>query len=118
MAISSDQPISAANLKAVVEKLMVGGYLPEVLAIHNKGESLSNSYSIKKIITDRFKRLELYVEYSSRVHQVIIPNSAGKYHISDEYPDMYIEVKVYNGSDLNIDSNYVMDVYKIIGLPF
>ena len=31
---------------------------------------------------------------------------------------MYIEVKVYNGSDLNIDSNYVMDVYKIIGLPF
>ena len=31
---------------------------------------------------------------------------------------MYIEVKVYNGSDLNIDSNYAMDVYKIIGLPF
>ena len=31
---------------------------------------------------------------------------------------MYIEVKVYNGSDLNIDSNYIMDVYKIIGLPF
>ena len=52
------------------------------------------------------------------MHQVIIPNSAGKYHISNEYPDMYIEVAVYNGSDLNIDSNYSMDVYKIIGLPF
>lgn len=37
MAISSDQPISAANLKAVVEKLM-GGYLPEVLAIENSSK--------------------------------------------------------------------------------
>ena len=35
MAISSDQPISAANLKAVVEKLMGGGYLPETLLAFN-----------------------------------------------------------------------------------
>ena len=31
---------------------------------------------------------------------------------------MYIEVTVYNGSKINIYSNYSMDVYKIIGLPF
>ena len=116
--MQDNQPISAGNLKAALDGLTGGGYLPEVLAIHNNGEALSSSYSIKKIITDRFKRLELYVEYGSRVHQVIIPNQAGKYRISNEYPDMYIEVTVYNGSNLNIDSNYSMDVYKIIGLPF
>mgnify|MGYP003377719075 FL=1 len=78
-----------------------------------------------KIFTDRFKRLELYVERKGRAHQVIqaiIPNSAGKYHISDEYPDMYIEVRV-TGDSLNdfriiFDSNYDINVYKIIGLPF
>lgn len=31
---------------------------------------------------------------------------------------MYIGVEVYNGSDLRIYSNYSMDMYKIIGLPF
>ena len=36
MAISFDQPISAANLKAVVEKLMGGGDLPETLVAVSK----------------------------------------------------------------------------------
>ena len=75
-------------------------------------------YSIKKTIIDRFKRLELYINYDGGVHQVIIPNSAGEYHISNKYPDMYLEIADYNDSDRTIRSNYSIDLYKIIGLPF
>lgn len=117
MAISSEQPISAANLKAVVEKLMGGGYLPEVLAIYNNGKSLSSSYAIKRAIIDRFKRLELYISFGVETRQVIIPSSAGEYHVSDKHPDMYLKVAVYNDSIL-INSNYSIEMYKIIGLPF
>lgn len=52
------------------------------------------------------------------MHQVIIPNSAGEYHISDKRPDMYLKIEDYNDSDRMIYSNYSIDVHKIIGLPF
>ena len=86
MAISGDAPVSADNLKAVVDKLMGGGYLPELLFMSNASIDLSDTaVIIYKDIGD-FKEFVLYLKamagngYSCTVK---LPAKAGSYTLGD-----------------------------------
>lgn len=79
MAISSDQPISAANLKAVVEKLM-GGYFNEVVWAGGLASSCMVGGDL-----GRFKEFKVEREYQE---SVTIPAVAGEHKVGDNYFDI------------------------------
>lgn len=80
MAISSDQPISAANLKAVVDKLM-GGYLPETLVANCHMYMYESSYIEFFADLSRYSKLEVTVCIDSAVYQGMVDPTLGDHQL-------------------------------------
>lgn len=85
MSISNDQPISAGNLKAALDSLMGGGYLPELLFLSDSYIDLSDrSVTIYKGNGD-FKEFALYLMTMGGDYYctVKLPAKPGSYTLGD-----------------------------------
>lgn len=118
MAISSDQPISAANLKAVVEKLMGGGYLPETLLAVNGSSCEQYVYLAEP---DRYARY--YVEVGSGLYhgksmfKGYIENKDGATATFTNADGTTTTVKMMNNSTTGryIAADYDNKIYRVVG---
>lgn len=118
MAISSDQPISAANLKAVVEKLMGGGYLPETLLAVGVDSGEQHIYLAEP---DRYVRY--YVEVGSgMIHgksmfKGYIENKDGATATFSNADGSTTTVKMMDGVTTGryIEADYDKRIYRVVG---
>lgn len=96
MAISSDQPISAENLKAVVEKLMGGVYLPETLVANCFMYDYKSSYVMFFADLSRYSKLEVTVGINSAVYQGMVDPTLGDHRLEkingSSYPPAFLTI--------------------------
>lgn len=87
MAISGDSPVSAANLKAVVDKLMGGGLFPEVIFTTNTGVELTSEAIMVPKACGEFREYAVFVTRSTKLaedcYEARIPASPGDYYLAN-----------------------------------